>query len=142
MPQGYIGCEVGINRINRKTCIHDILRKSQVTLLGLGLGSRAPVRPRTNKLLYRSAVFENMLKQNMREAQTNEVDIPDVDPDTLKLMLEFIYSGQVGIRLFSKNVGTITPLSNIITLKVKDENYTAELLYAADKYELSDLVNI
>ena len=83
-----------------------------------------------------------MLKQNMREAQTNEVDIPDVDPDTLKLMLEFIYSGQVGIRLFSKNVGTITLLSNIITLKVKDENYTAELLYAADKYELSDLVNI
>ena len=83
-----------------------------------------------------------MLKQNMREAQTNEVDIPDVDLDTLKLMLEFIYSGQVGIRLFSKNVGTITLLSNIITLKVNDENYTAELLYAADKYELSDLVNI
>ena len=92
--------------------------------------------------MYRSVVFESMLKQNMREAQTNEVDIPDVDPDTLKLMLEFIYSGQVGIRLFSKNVGTITLLSNIITLKVKDENYTAELLYAADKYELSDLVNI
>ena len=63
---------------------------------------------RANKLLYRSVVFESMLKQNMREAQTNEVDIPDVDPDTLKLMLEFIYSGQVGIRLFSKNVGTIT----------------------------------
>ena len=83
-----------------------------------------------------------MLKQNMREAQTNEVDIPDVDPDTLKLMLEFIYTGQVGIRLFSKNVGTVTLLSNIITLKVNDENYTAELLYAADKYELSDLVNI
>ena len=88
--------------------------------------------------MYRSVVFESMLKQNMREAQTNEVDIPDVDPDTLKLMLEFIYSGQVGIRLFSKNVRTITLLSN----KVKDENYTAELLYAADKYELSDLVNI
>ena len=138
MPQGYIGCEVGINRINRKTCIHGILRKSQVTLLGLGLGSRAPARLRANKLLYRSAVFESMLKQNMREAQTNEVDIPDVDPDTLKLMLEFIYSGQVGIRLFSKNVGTITLLSN----KVENENYTAELLYAADKYELSDLVNI
>ena len=92
--------------------------------------------------MYRSVVFESMLKQNMREAQTNEVDIPDVDLDTLKLMLEFIYSGQVGIRLFSKNVGTITLLSNIITLKVNDENYTAELLYAADKYELSDLVNI
>ena len=79
-----------------------------------------------------------MLDHNMKEARVGEVDIGDVDPDTLKLMLEFIYSGQVGIRLFSKNVRTITLLSN----KVKDENYTAELLYAADKYELSDLVNI
>ena len=142
MPQGYIGCEVGINRINWKTCIHGILRKSQVTLLGLGLGSRAPARLRANKLLYRSVVFESMLKQNMREAQTNEVDIPDVDPDTLKLMLDRSSSTRDRWAFACWNVGTITLLSNIITLKVNDENYTAELLYAADKYELSDLVNI
>ena len=36
-----------------------------------------------------------MFDQNMMEAQTGEVDISDVDPETLKLMLEFIYSGQV-----------------------------------------------
>jgi len=70
-------------------------------------------------LAVRSAVFDRMFDQNMMEAQTGEVDISDVDPETLKLMLEFIYSGQV-----------------------EDENYTAELLYAADKYELSGLVNL
>ena len=42
-----------------------------------------------------SSVFDCMLDQNMREALMGEVDIPDVDPDTLKKMLEFIYTGQV-----------------------------------------------
>merc|ERR1719184_164047 len=60
-----------------------------------------------------------MLDQNMKETQMGEVDILDVDPDTLKQMLEFIYTGQVA-----------------------DELYTADLLYAADKYELSDLVKL
>ena len=36
-----------------------------------------------------------MLDHNMKEAQVGEVDIVDVDPDTLKLMLEFIYTGEV-----------------------------------------------
>ena len=43
----------------------------------------------------RSAVFDRMLDQNMVEAQKGEVDIVDVDPDTLKQMLEFVYTGQV-----------------------------------------------
>ena len=43
----------------------------------------------------RSVVFDRMLDQNMKETETGEVDILDVDPDTLKQMLEFIYTGQV-----------------------------------------------
>jgi len=66
-----------------------------------------------------SVVFDRMLDQNMQEAQMGEVDIFDVDPDTLKQMLEFIYTEQV-----------------------EDETYTAELLYAADKYELGELVKL
>ena len=46
-------------------------------------------------LLSRSAVFDIMLDQNMRESQVGEVDILDVEPETLKQMLEFIYTGQV-----------------------------------------------
>ena len=40
-----------------------------------------------------------MLDQNMKEARLGEVDITDVDPDTLKKMLEFIYTGQVVNRI-------------------------------------------
>ena len=53
------------------------------------------------KYISRSAVFDRMLDQNMMETQTGEVDIFDVDPETLKRMLEFIYTGQV-VLTFSK----------------------------------------
>ena len=53
------------------------------------------------KYISRSAVFDRMLDHNMMETQTGEVDIFDVDPETLKRMLEFIYTGQV-VLTFSK----------------------------------------
>ena len=53
------------------------------------------------KYISRSAVFDRMLDQDMMETQTGEVDIFDVDPETLKRMLEFIYTGQV-VLTFSK----------------------------------------
>ena len=69
---------------------------------------------RRNHFLFRSVVFDRMLDQNMKEAQEGEVDIIDVDPDTFKRMLEFIYTGQVaianGYQLFkcSQNSRTIS----------------------------------
>ena len=40
----------------------------------------------------------------MKEAQTGKVDIVDIKPETLKRMLEFVYTGhytgQVGIHVF------------------------------------------
>ena len=72
----------------------------------------------------------------MIETDTAEVNILDVDSDTLKLLLDFIYTGKV------------SSLIHFIALKlshsqqVAEENYTAELLYAADKYELDELVNV
>jgi len=48
-----------------------------------------------------------------------EVEISDVDPGTLKHLLEFIYTGQV-----------------------EGAAYTPELLYAADKYEIHALVKL
>ena len=47
------------------------------------------------KNISRSVVFDRMFDQNMKETNMGEVDILDVDPDTLKQMLEFIYTGQV-----------------------------------------------
>ena len=54
------------------------------------------------KYISRSAVFDRMFDQNMKEAQTGTVDIVDVDPDTLKRMLEFIYTGKVSIHILLK----------------------------------------
>ena len=51
------------------------------------------------KYTSRSAVFDRMFDQNMMEARTGEVDISDVDPFNLKRMLEFIYTGQVVLKL-------------------------------------------
>ena len=87
-------------------------------------------------LLSRSAVFDIMLDQNMRESQVGEVDILDMEPETLKQMLEFIYTGQVLDILLHK-----CSLKRSIS-QVQDGKYTEELLYAADKYGLIELVII
>ena len=87
-------------------------------------------------LLSRSAVFDIMLDQNMRESQVGEVDILDLEPETLKQMLEFIYTGQVLGILLHKWI-----LKRSIS-QVQDGKYTEELLYAADKYGLIELVII
>ena len=50
-------------------------------------------------------MFNRMLDHNMTEARMGEVDIVDVDPDTLNKMLEFIYTGQVPFTNFK----TISP---------------------------------
>jgi len=70
-------------------------------------------------LAARSPVFDIMFDQQMIEDETAEVNILDVDSDTFKNLLEFIYTG-----------------------KVAEERYTAELLYAADKYDLDELVKL
>ena len=41
----------------------------------------------------------DLQSMNMKEARLGEVDITDVDPDTLKKMLEFIYTEQVVNRI-------------------------------------------
>ena len=87
-------------------------------------------------LLSRSAVFDIMLDQNMRESQVGEVDILDMEPETLKQMLEFIYTGQVLGIFLHKWI-----LKRSIS-QVQDGKYTEELLYAADKYGLIELVII
>ena len=73
-----------------------------------------------NILLSRSAVFDCMLNQDMKEAQVGEVDILDVDPATLKKMLEFIYTGQVAnciIKMSPLALVYLKKLSNMIFTK-------------------------
>ena len=65
----------------------------------------------------RSPVFEAMFSLNMKEAEENKVTVEDIDGDTFEEMLIFMYSGKV------KNL----------------QEKAAELLAAAEKYQLMDL---
>ena len=67
-------------------------------------------------LAARSPVFSAMFQHNMTEARTHEVDIPDLAPLTVNLMLEYIYGGTY-----------------------RHDSAIEDLLPAADKYELTGL---
>jgi len=68
----------------------------------------------------RSAVFERMFDVDMKEATSGVVVIDDVEPDVLKAMVEFIYTG------------------NDVTDLVDD---LVKLVYVGDKYELRGLLD-
>lgn len=65
-----------------------------------------------------SPVFAKMLEHEMKEGATDEVTIPDVEPVVLKEMLTFMYTNRAP--------------------NIKDFAYP--LLYAADKYQVDQLV--
>ena len=67
-------------------------------------------------LTSRSPVFEAMFSHNLRESRHNEVEIKDLEPDTVRVMLRYIYSGHLEANTNNK-----------------------ELLCAADKYQLTQL---
>jgi len=69
-------------------------------------------------LCARSSVFKRMLAGGWDEAKEGEATVEDVEPEVLGMVLEFIYSGEVTAM----------------------EGRAKELLYAADKYGLEDLV--
>ena len=71
-----------------------------------------------NVLSCRSPVFLNMLNSNMVESDQSKVVIDDFTPETVKGMLEYIYTGRV------------------------DHSQAGELIAAADKYDLEELKNI
>ncbi|XP_057318662.1 speckle-type POZ protein B-like [Microplitis mediator] len=52
---------------------------------------------RAHKLILgtRSPVFDAMLSHDMKEKKENKIEIPDVDPEIFKKLLEFIYTDKV-----------------------------------------------
>ncbi|KFM75636.1 Protein roadkill, partial [Stegodyphus mimosarum] len=69
-------------------------------------------------LITRSPVFRGMFSHEMAEEKTNVIEISDIDPDVIEIMLHYIYSGQL------KNVNMLNAL---------------ELYSASDKYQLLDM---
>ncbi|XP_035231449.1 speckle-type POZ protein-like [Stegodyphus dumicola] len=69
-------------------------------------------------LTTRSPVFRGMFSHEMAEEKTNVIEISDIDPDVIEIMLQYIYSGQL------KKVNMYNAL---------------ELYSASDKYQLLDM---
>lgn len=72
-------------------------------------------------LCARSPVFNVMFQQDMLENKNNEVVIDDIDYETLKDFLSFLYSGKIKQLSWGTAMG---------------------LYYAADKYEIADLRDV
>ena len=43
---------------------------------------------------FRSSVFRAMFQHDMRESKSNEIIIPDLDFNTVKDMVRYVYSGR------------------------------------------------
>ena len=65
-------------------------------------------------------MFRAMFQHDMRESKSNEINIQDIDFNTVRDMVKFIYSGRL------KDLADKSDL----------------LLAAADKYDIRDLKNI
>lgn len=81
-------------------------------------GVRFPIH--RGMLAARSAVFARMFQSRMRENQTGQVEVADVSSVVMKIILHFLYTGTL-----LKNWNMVKP---------------DELLYAAAKYEVHDLL--
>ncbi|XP_071033404.1 speckle-type POZ protein B-like [Parasteatoda tepidariorum] len=90
----------------------------------------ADVKLRTNNhvisahrtlLIARSPVFSAMFDQEMIEEKKDIIDMPDVDPEILKIFLEFLYTG---------------------TIEEFEYDKVLKLLIVADKYQVSSLCDL
>jgi len=66
-----------------------------------------------------SKVFERMFASNMKESKSQEIELKDVDLETIKSLISFIYKDEI-----------------------KDEKINTDLLAAADMFEVLRLKNI
>ena len=72
-----------------------------------------------------SPVFDRMLETDMSEKETGVIKIVDVTPETVQLMLDFIYTG----KLFSKKDPKDKPSDQVLI----------QLLDCAEKYGIDEL---
>ena len=80
-----------------------------------------------------------MLKTDMIEARTGILEVDDINERTVEKLLEFIYSGKVTGNPFEREPaarrdGLLLPKSQT------ERVFVGDLLYAADKYQIEDLV--
>ncbi|XP_055953411.1 speckle-type POZ protein B-like [Argiope bruennichi] len=98
----------------------------------------------------RSPVFKAMFSNNMKEKMSEWVDIEEFDDDTISLMLQYIYTAEVGelqwesaLRLYqASDMYEILSLRNICSFYLKTSlcpSNACETLVLADLHEDDDL---
>ena len=110
-------CKVPLDDVRKE--LHSLYKESvlaDVTIVSQGKEFKA----HKVVLASQSSVFRKMFELDMKEKETNTVEMPDIGPPVISDLLDFIYTGEV------PNIGTMAK----------------ELLNVADKYELPNLFNV
>ena len=85
-----------------------------------------------NLVALRSSVFRAMFQHDMRESKSNEIIIPDLDFNTVKDMVRYVYSGRWNILKGPSFFGRFSLICRVSDLPDKSDL----LLSAADKYDI------
>ncbi|GBN89299.1 TD and POZ domain-containing protein 1 [Araneus ventricosus] len=100
----------------------------------------------------RSSVFKSMFSTDMKEKTNNCVDIDDLDSDTVRQMLSFMYSDTLDDPNYesAKSLYFAADKYNIVSLKLRCSSFLkqnllqsncCEVLLLADKHQDNDLKN-
>ncbi|GBN70328.1 TD and POZ domain-containing protein 3 [Araneus ventricosus] len=104
-------------------------------------------------LIARSPVFKSMFTTDMAEKASNCVEIDDLDDDTVRRMLKFMYSDTLDNLGYesAKNLYFSSDKYDIVSLRYRCSNFLkqnflqskcCEILLLADKHEDTDLKNV
>lgn len=78
-------------------------------------------------LASKSIYFENMFNIRMREAETNEVEVPDFEPNIMRAMIKYMYKGKLEFDCKEEK----EPNQKL--------QFYSRLMVAADKYQINNL---
>ncbi|KAG5683135.1 hypothetical protein PVAND_012435 [Polypedilum vanderplanki] len=112
-------CNFDIKR-NIIILYEDFLGKDLFNDISLICADNITVRANSIILSKYSSVFKVMLEGNMKEAETKEIKIDDIDSITMQQLINFLYAGKIN----------------------KNEDMLESVLYAAEKYDIQNLKSI
>lgn len=90
-------------------------------------------------LATRSPVFKAMFSVDMKENNTNRVEVADMEPGILEEMLRFIYTGRSSLELESLDETIVFHEQNEEDTTRNQEIFVTQLFIASDKYQLARL---
>lgn len=133
----------------QQSCFHSLYKDdtfADVTITSQGREFKA----HKAVLAAQSPVFKKMFQANMKEKETNVVEMSDISPTALANLLEFIYTGEApNLKylpakdlLYVANMYELTELSKLCQIKLMEEIQVSdaiEILHLARLYDVKNL---